>query len=532
MTFNIVFVENDKKSKVPAAVATKKWGSDTMLLTQVFSPEELEAALNPDVDLVLADIGFPDGEEGPDINRISDILDIVESTSARWPGSPDAGGHTLPVIVYTSRTFELSMLLQNMRRRLYDIWDKSVATPEYVAWRLGTVARERERARPGRVLQKIIGQLRSGPTWSAHVESMLRKYVFGWGELDQIQQCGGMIGAISDDLACPDGAKMWDAIERWELIDRAADRRVRGHARHALHVYWLGYILLNDPAMAAVWGSTWATLLEKRAERDKVKTVSYIEALNAIWFFAAIFHDVGYVAQDGPKVVNEVQSVGRAFDFNWAMSDGRNKSKYLQRADHAFEQLRVAGGSYQKLADAMETFWAGTQKSTPDHGCASAGRLLEAAAEAKNEQTSWWLQEAARAAALHSAFPAVDVPGLVKFDADPIACLLLLLDQLQTWDRERPPSLKDRDWPELAELVSLQIDSGRRPHVRMTIRYIVRRHVEQSKVVFDGVEQQLTAVLRRLPVATMRELKPKLPFDVSVKFYLGDEEMKDVAVLT
>lgn len=527
MTFRIVYVEDDKATtkRVQEALKNRRWSGEDLQLVPVEHPDQLAAALSPEVDLVLADIGFPDAE-GQDQNLVAQILDTAEQTSALWPGDAELDRPTLPVIVYTARSADLRMLL-DIRRRLYDIWDKSVATPEYVAWRLGTVARELERARPGRVLQKMVDALPDGPSWRGGVEGMLRKYSSGWSELDQIARCGDSVSAISSELGCDEGRDMWDVIEQWELIDRAADHRVRGHARHALHVFWLGYVLINLSELATAWETAWQTLLDKRPNRDDVKSVAWREAINAMWFFTAVFHDVGYAAQDAASVVTAIEHVSNLFDTKWLEPKNAKPGRYLERVEDVFASLRTTSlGSYQTLAEKMEAHWKGSSKNkTPDHGCASAGRLL--GANSKDKKCSWWLREAARAVALHSAFPKVDVPALIDFENDPIACLLLLLDQLQTWDRERPEKLAERDWPERAELVDLTIDTTQ--SINLKVRYIVRRHVEHNAIVFARVDEALTKVLQRLPIAVMRELRAKLPFHIHVDFLLSEKLLDTVA---
>ncbi len=524
MTFKILYVEDEDTSKVVAAVESGKWSGPGLQVIPVKSPELLEEALADDVDLILADIGFP-AKAGGDKNRLFDILAMVEEHS-RSRSEEEDDQQSIPVIVYTSRTTELESLLLN-RRKFYDIWDKSVATPEYVAWRLGTVAREIERARPGRVLQKAIADLTTGASWHTKVLTMLRKYDTGWSEYDQIMRCGESIDEISKVMGCEDGESMWRAVEQWELIDRSADRRVRGHARHALHVFWLGYVLLNHSAMADVWSVAWARLLEKRSNREAVKGEDAPKALNAIWFFAAVFHDVGYPAQDGANVMKEVLRVGELLDLKWG--DAKTMKfggKYIELATDVFVSMKADGGTgYQVWSSEMIEHFKGTlTRRAPDHGCVSAGRLL--GSRFKNSQCEWWLREAARAAALHSAFPSVDVASRISWDSDPMGCLLLVLDQLQTWDRERPEILRDRDWPERAELVDLRIVPGSPPSVEMTIKYLVRRHVEQSKEIFKRVHEEVTKVLNRYPVSVMRDLRGKLPFTLNVKFYLSGKQIE------
>lgn len=524
MTFRVIYVEDepDDVKRVKTATATRRWTEMDLEVVHVDDPSKLADALNWDVDLVLADVGFANAEKGDD-DRLSEILDAVRMASN--PIGAPAGDATIPVIVYTQRTDDLEKLLHDRRRDLYDIWDKAVATPEYVAWRLGKVARELERIRPARLLQKLVAALAHGPSWHPIVKEMLAMYGTGWNEVDQISRCGESIKRIATTLGCPDGETMWQQIADWELIDRAANRRVRGHARHALQVFWLGYVILNDDKMRSLWEGVWKKLMSKRPNADLVESAGWREGLNAIWFFTSVFHDVGYVLQDGQAVVEAVGKAAKNYDVVWFIEGQADGPRYVPLVTDAFEAIKQTEG-YAELHTALTKFWDDTHAAgKPDHGCASAARIL--GARKSNTKCNWWLTEAGRAAALHSAFDKVPVPSLISFPDDPIACLLLMLDQLQTWDRERPEKLLEEDWPERAELVELAI--GPKQRIAMSIRYIVRPHVELSAPLFKRVEGKLGDVLDKFPVAMFRALGAKLPFKVEVKFLLAEKEIRRVS---
>jgi hypothetical protein len=527
MPFRVLYLEDRDASLIIKTIEDGVWSGPDIKVFQEEKVENLPTRLKEGFDLLLADIGFP-AEEYKDDNRLSDILAHVSEHSAEWrKNNPELGLASLPVIVYTSLTEDIAECLTEHRHRLYDIWDKSTASPEYVAWRVGVVARDVERHRPGRALQQAIGQLKEAAPWHDRVLYMLRQYRSAWSELDQIQRCGEMVEYIAAQIGCDhsDGEAMWKALAEWELIDRAADRRVRGHARHSLHVFWLGYVVLNEPALRDVWRTAWKSLLKRNSQ---LKKVDWLSALNGVWFLAAVFHDVGYAAQDAVRVLDAVDRITLLLNLK-LVTRKRTPSwgKYKEVAEDILSDFKASDSpGYGQMRSDVKAHFARTVKDRhPDHGCISAGRL--AAAKPRTTIAESYLREAARAVALHSMMPAVDVASGLSWDVDPLATLLLLLDQLQTWDRERPEDLKS-DWPERAELTHIKITPGQRPRVDLRISYLVRPHVERENEVFEKVEQGLRRVLEHYPIATIRRMQPRLPFDFAVEFFLADTKIDQV----
>jgi hypothetical protein len=527
MPFRILYLEDRAASRIIETIHGGGWSGLDIEVVQEKKVENLAAQLKTGFDLLLADIGFPN-KEFKDVNRLNDILAKVAEHAAEWRmENPELGLASLPVIVYTSRTEEVAQCLKEHRHKLYDIWDKSTASPEYVAWRLGVVARDVERRRPGRVLQQAIEKFKRAAPWHDLVLDMLRQYRSGRSEIDQIGRCGDFVGYIAGEIGCKDGEAMWQTLAEWELLDRAADRRVRGHARHSLHVFWLGYALINEPLLSEIWRTAWQRVLDLRPD-PAVIAINWQIALNNVWFLASVFHDVGYAAQDAIRVVTAVEKIGSLLNLNLiTVKKKPTWGKYKETADHVLGTFKSSDAQgYAKFrAEIKARFEKTVKDQSPDHGCMSAGRLV--AAQPSTKQAKWYLSEAARAVALHSMMPDVDVPSSMSWDADPLGTLLLLVDQLQTWDRERPEELKS-DWPERAELSAVKITSGTQPRIDLRITYLVRPHVEREGEVFYKVEQSLRKVLQRLPIAAIRRMQPRLPFDFAVEFFLADTKIDKV----
>ena len=527
MPFRILYLEDRDATLIVDAIHRGDWSGPDIRVIQEEKVENLPRQLKSGFDLLLADIGFPI-KGGKDENRLDEILAAVAEHAAEWRrNNPEVGLASLPVIVYTSRKEDIEDCLKQYRHRLYDIWDKATASPEYVAWRVGVVARDVERRRPGRALQQSIEKLNPAVPWHDRVLRMLRQYRSAWSELDQIQRCGDTVKEIAAEIGCEDGTDMWRALYEWELLDRAADRRVRGHGRHSLHVFWLGYVLINEPSLREIWRKAWKSVLERHPDRE-VKKIDWHEALNNTWFLASVFHDVGYAAQDAKGVVAAVHKIASLLHLDlMKIKPNPRWGNYKDIAEDVLSKFENAHGpGYEQLrAAAKADFARSVKEGHPDHGCMSAGRMAAAKSRAATH-ADWYLAEAARAVVLHSMIPEV-VSSTISWEVDPLATLLLLLDQLQTWDRERPPELNS-DWPERAELTKLEITEGTRPRIDLRVRYLVRSHVEREAEVFDKVEENLRRVLQQLPIATIRRMQPRLPFDIAVEFFLAETKIDQV----
>ena len=143
MSFKILHIEDNKdfaKKIEDAVVSSNQTGKRRPLeLKTIFTPEELSEALSADFDLILADLRFPD-KDGIDRNRLDDIIRIVKA----W-NEANNRERLLPIIAYTRREGDALDYCLDRRQDLFDIWDKSAASPIYAAWRLSRLAVELSR---------------------------------------------------------------------------------------------------------------------------------------------------------------------------------------------------------------------------------------------------------------------------------------------------------------------------------------------------------------------------------------------------
>ena len=160
----------------------------------------------------------------------------------------------------------------------------------------------------------------------------------------------------------------------------------------------------------------------------------------------------------------------------------------------------------------------GLSAKAPDHGLLSALHFHRM--RLTDQQQKCLIPEAARSMALHHFVCEVSedkVGQLLSWSKEPLACLLLLCDQLQTWDRERHDWSYRHDLPERAELSKLQVSEvGGIPRLDMAIDYIAPAHLERSPVIFGRVKDDLDQILAKHPKPALAKLSNDWPFQLEV----------------
>jgi hypothetical protein len=538
MSFNVLFVEDterdwqdietaiaevNKRSKEEAQDHPSKWPRfGDLRIDRARNPSQIEEKLDLRFDLVLADVYFAN-EAGVESNCLKTIIEIIRRYDKK------KGGRPMPIVAYTHRGKEALEECLEHWADLYDIWDKGMASPEYVAWRLGKLAEELTRIRPDALLQRLIRDMPDdiGLPWHKNVKEMARKYDSGWSERDQIQRCGDSINAIADKLqiysAC---SKLWEVMIAWEYLSRAVSRTIRGHARHVINVFWLGYYLIHHEHLKTLFRDCWSKLLDKREDTGAVRKIDQTESISGTWFLAGLFHDVGGCIEKAHEVKKHFETILSVFGDvvepfpNEAASP---KSSLVKRA------ADVTNAFPDSLRDGLrEAFSNSIVQGSPDQGLIAALYFRQEIIKAPVE---FYAREAGRAAALHNVFPNLgngsgELP--ISWEDDPISCLLLLCDQLQTWDRDRGDATIYDDSPSRAELKELSIagnDDGR-PTIEMMIDYITPPHLVQGQEFFEREKGRLDDILRKYPSRALSRIKQPWPFDLHVSFSFGGIELE------
>src|SRR5262249_55425009 len=145
MNFEVLYVEDEAeewnllnkaiKARNAARKKTKSAKGFNILLKRAKDPDELNEELSLNTGLVLTDMVFPDpNADAGERNKLDDVIFAVEEWSKDHKyGSP------LPIIALTSRGRKVLDECLLRKSRLYDIWDKSSASLEYIAWRLSEI---------------------------------------------------------------------------------------------------------------------------------------------------------------------------------------------------------------------------------------------------------------------------------------------------------------------------------------------------------------------------------------------------------
>jgi hypothetical protein len=256
---------------------------------------------------------------------------------------------------------------------------------------------------------------------------------------------------------------------------------------------------------------------------EAVADVTPMEAISNSWFFAGLFHDVGGCVEQTSDVISYLKRLVATFDdlsprvidtVNLSVEEYMKKSK--QWLDEFHEPLvSMVTTAYKKSIEA----------GRPDQGAVGAIHLRNLIPEG---QQLCYVREAGRAMSLHNMFPKLEsdtstVP--ISWQKEPLVCLLLLCDQLQTWDRETgAQALSDGDQPSRAELSDLQVDlKDGRPQITMSIDYIAPSHLDHSQELYARVKTKLTDVLRKNPYSALNKIEKPWPFALTVKCTLSGD---------
>jgi len=528
MSFRILYVENTPRDFIDIETAVKHYNdkstSERLTIIQAKDPEDLRDKLDFHFDIILADIYFNDPITGKRdaIPRLEDIINYVDS----W-GNEQNGGRPLPIIAYSGR----ATLQECLSRKdlLYDIWDKNTTTPEYVVWRLSKLALEITRVQPDSHLQRLIRGMPSGSFWHNSVIEMARGYNSGRTEYDQIEKAGSSVQDIAHKLLVWEECKpMWEAMMLWEPLGRAASRKVRGHARHVVNVFWLGYYLLNHDMLQNWFIKRWQFLVDERAKMGEVKDENPLEALSCIWFYTGLFHDIGNCIEKIFDVNEYYRNILKLLGNLEAIVPEMTASALSELAVKCDELLHDIGlPLYEIIKPILKN---GFEDKKPDHGFLS-GLILRNFI--KIGKQACYVREASRSIALHNIIGNISgIPGTtLSWEEEPIACLLMLCDQIQTWDRERGDStFMDQNSSERAELLNLKIiPDSKRTIIEAYIDYIAPDHVLRSPEMYLKLKEELKLVLRKKPNRALRTIAKPWPFALKMFFSLSRENIMDMS---
>jgi hypothetical protein len=529
MSFHILYVEDYPKDfhKLESAIKEHNknfyHASEKIELSWAKDLQELEVKLSHRIDVVLADMYLTPSESDKG-DRLQDVIDIVK----KW-GEKNNVGRPIPIIAYTISGEDAF----KAKKDLYDIWDKNTASVDYVTWRLAKLSIELSRIRPDASIQtKIRTDIDKTycTSWHDAVLDMIKRYDEGWTESDQIDRAGRVIETIAHRLnVWEEVHSMWELIKNWEFFGRAVSSRARGHARHAINVFWLGYYLNNHKYLRDFFSFRWNDL-NKRSQLEIVKGEKTVDAINNIWFYTGLFHDLAGCMEKFAEINHFRQGLYSPFDV---LDLNVSETPYFSTGLISNQAAEFLENFNEPLKTQLKKAWEKSlEEKKTDHGMLAALLLKQ---RIKDKKQNCYAREAGRAIAVHSLISRVKEEKIdnLTWEKEPFACLLLLCDHLQTWARERGDTkLRDNDGPERSELAELQIDPGERladgselPHFKIAIDYIAPPHLRHAPEIYQRVKDDLDFILRDKPRRALSKIAGKWPFHLFVNFFLSKDPL-------
>ncbi len=495
-------------------------GHPPLELRHAASPDDLTEDLLENVDVVLADVFFPvrkDPSES-DISRQKTrprLGDIIKRVQQHDEKRAKGGNRRRTLIIAYSVRGSLKEITP-FEDDLFDVWDKHTADPAYVAWRLRRLAQTTQRLRPDHYLREAVARCNDDAFLKRDVSTMLERYDGRWTEGDQVDQAGGVVEEILSTRGMHDLFALWQVMPKWELLGRAVSPVWRGHARHVLNVFWLGYVLLNDPGTANLMRELWKKSCQRYDDLPKLQQMDAGETLNLAWFYAAVFHDIAYCVEQSSATLNVLQSLIKNFEPLATTQAVASVADIKRDSERLIDRLFVPEIAVRVIVKAIE---AAAASGKPDHGMVAALTMIRRAEGTRDAEV---IKVAAEAVALHNVLADVTTP-VIEWSRHPLAATLLLADQLQTWDRERDDQQEKRpedDRAQRAELTHFAVEPGIVPTVRLHINYIGPEHLQYAPALTSRERRRLEGILRAKPVATLSRLGGEWPFALGIKCFL------------
>lgn len=527
MELNVLYVENNARDWQSVEDAVNAYNNQTtpgrINIWRASEPSEIPHKITHRTDVVIADLYYDDPEEGPDKKLCID--EIILSVNG-WSDKQKLG-RPIPIIAYTGKSRKGLDECLKRKEHLFDIWDKHVASPPYIIWRLSQLSDEISRIRPDVLLQRLIWEMSSPLRWHQQIVEMTKRYNSGWTEADQIEKAGKSIQDIAHILGVwEDCMPMWQVMAKWESLGRSVSNRMRGHARHVVNVFWLGYYLLQQDALREWFGQAWRKNVEKRSRTmGAVIDGDPLEGLANTWFYASLFHDIGNCVEKSEEVLHFHESLLSNFKglspiHLSAHLDETKKKQLVELTKRKMFEMESVGHSI------FEVIEGEFQNNTFDHGVLAGLHLCSVINKGAQ---NCYAQEAARAMILHNVITRVPAQEItLSWKEEPLGCLLLLCDQLQTWDRERGDhKLSEEDGPQRAELTELTVSAGtERPRIHMAINYLAPPHLRHATEICTRVKDSLEYILKDKPHRALARISRPWPFELQVDCSLSGDPLE------
>ncbi len=310
-----------------------------------------------------------------------------------------------------------------------------------------------------------------------------------------------------------------------DLFNLGVMTEMRGHLEHVIYVYFTGYVLAHqipDFRLTVLEGFKRFLGPDYRMEDEE----KYWDAFHLAWLACATLHDTGYCLEVLPDAVEKMRGIGGHFSF--AELDGVIGVVNASGFKSSDAGLRTAWSDILSTADILygdtRRMWIQEHaifkkegKNRFNHGVMSAVRfLIEYHKVEPSAKLAPAQKVAFRWASLAMAMHSLKVPGreegvAIIYKDDPLSFLLLLCDEIQVWNRERPDLALEKSYFRSCELSSLTCD-GTNIHAAMT--YVESSRFEGSKE--EAIETTRTRILK--DQATLSSYLKSAPLSIVIEF--------------
>jgi len=240
---------------------------------------------------------------------------------------------------------------------------------------------------------------------------------------------------------------LWRIMQQWERLGRAVSPGVAWARAACIERLLDGVCLLESPYPVFRMERLFKKACKRYDDLQGLKKIPNRRSAQCGMFYAALFHDIAYCVEQLPAAAAVVSDLART-SSRWRVFPKTSFATLRTDCRRLLERLRVAAPWSVQLTSAVN---ASVRKGRPDHGMVAAVTLLR---KTENSHDAELIQIAAEAIAMHSVLADVKAT-VVEWPRHPLAALLLLYRQLQTWDRERDDQEIDRHESDRAQRAEL-----------------------------------------------------------------------------
>lgn len=435
----------------------------------------------------------------------------------------------IKIAVYT---FFSNSLLQDPAKKLdlnhadY-IWDKRVSSDNLIYWQVNRIHEEIDKKFPEHTLVDSLISLISNQSNIPFVENLtkiLSIYRQRAGEVEQIESVKTDLSKIAAEFELHNEFEiLFKFIAKAEPINVAGNPSAWGHLRHVLNVYWLGYYLLNTG------GINIENTFEHIINEDEyaslgIKSPIDIEykskLINYIWFLSSLFHDVGLPAERVVKIAEESSDLLKIYhNLSLSLQLTTSVDSIYDNLSNDFDQI------FSSIRGKKLNAWVSgcrrklREENKLDHGLVSGATLFKLFN--KNKIIAEKCSSCVSVHNLVNKFSTYNSQG-VNFKKDPLACLLILCDQLEVWDRDTGlESYFSGLSIESYELRKLSYDKDEKRYY-LEINYVPYRFISPLGREMDKIKDKLYEFLisHVEPTLNLIGFKDVFSTDITIGFFL------------